>query len=293
MIQQDCLRRFIFEQHNVRGEWVRLQDSLQQAKQHQILANSDVDSQLGQALAAVALLSATIKFSGSLIMQVQGTGELTALVAQATNDQKIRGLVRSETVVTKTNLKEMIGESGRLVLTVEAENGERYQGIVGVEDNNLADVLKNYFVQSEQLDTRLWLFANQTHAAGLFIQELPGDKQDKLDWERIEMLANTVTADELLNLDCETLLHRLFNQEQVRIYEPDPVVFHCGCSRQKISETLAALGRVELEEILKERPEVEVDCQFCGAQYRFDKVDVENLLTNPVGEAMPESSTLH
>ncbi len=293
MIQQDCLRRFIFEQHNVRGEWVRLQDSLQQAKQHQILANSDVDSQLGQALAAVALLSATIKFSGSLIMQVQGTGELTALVAQATNDQKIRGLVRSESVVTKTNLKEMIGQSGRLVLTVEAENGERYQGIVGVEDNNLADVLKNYFVQSEQLDTRLWLFANQTHAAGLFIQELPGDKQDKLDWERIEMLANTVTADELLNLDCETLLHRLFNEEQVRIYEPDPVVFHCGCSRQKISETLAALGRVELEEILKERPEVEVDCQFCGAQHRFDKVDVENLLTNPAGEATPESNTLH
>jgi molecular chaperone Hsp33 len=293
MIQQDCLRRFIFEQHNVRGEWVRLQDSLQQAKQHQILANSDVDSQLGQALAAVALLSATIKFSGSLIMQVQGTGELTALVAQATNDQKIRGLVRSETVVTKTNLKEMIGDSGRLVLTVEAENGERYQGIVGVEDNNLADVLKNYFVQSEQLDTRLWLFANQTHAAGLFIQELPGDKKDKLDWERIEMLANTVTADELLSLDCEILLHRLFNEEQVRIYDPDPVVFHCGCSRQKIAETLAALGRVELEEILKERPEVEVDCQFCGAQHRFDKVDVENLLTNPAGEVSPESNTLH
>ncbi len=293
MIQQDCLRRFIFEQHNVRGAWVRLQDSLQQAKQHQILANSDVDSQLGQALAAVALLSATIKFSGSLIMQVQGTGELTALVAQATNDQKIRGLVRSETVVTKTNLKEMIGDSGRLVLTVEAENGERYQGIVGVEDNNLAEVLKNYFVQSEQLDTRLWLFANQTHAAGLFIQELPGDKKDKLDWERIEMLANTVTADELLSLDCEILLHRLFNEEQVRIYDPDPVVFHCGCSRQKIAETLAALGRVELEEILKERPEVEVDCQFCGAQHRFDKVDVENLLTNPAGEVSPESNTLH
>jgi molecular chaperone Hsp33 len=293
MIQQDCLIRFIFEQHNVRGEWVRLQDSLQQAKQHQILANPDVDSQLGQALAAVALLSATIKFSGSLIMQVQGAGEVTALVAQATNDQKIRGLVRSEPIVTQTNLKDMIGESGRLVLTVESENGERYQGIVGVEENNLADVLKNYFVQSEQLDTRLWLFANQTHAAGLFIQELPGDKKDQLDWERIEMLANTVTADELLNLDCETLLHRLFNEEQVRIYEPDPVVFHCGCSRQKIAETLAALGRVELEDILKERPDVEVDCQFCGAQHRFDKVDVENLLTNPAGEVTPESSTLH
>lgn len=281
MTQQDCLRRFLFEDHGVRGEWVRLQDSWQQAKQHQILVNDAVDSQLGQALAAVVLLSATIKFNGAMIMQIQGSGELTALVAQSSNDRKIRGLVRSEPRVSGANLREMVGEGGRLVLTVESDHADPYQGIVGVVENSLAEILNTYFIQSEQLDTCLWLFANKTHAAGLFIQELPSEKKDKTDWQRIEMLANTVTADELLTLDCEELLHRLFNQEKVIVYEPEMVEFRCNCSRQKIGGTLTAMGRSELEAILRERDDIEVDCQFCGAQYHFDKIDVENLLTNP------------
>ncbi len=292
MKQQDCLRRFLFEDHAIRGEWVCLHDSWLQAKQHQVLVNQAVEAQLGQALAAVVLLAATIKFKGAMIMQVQGGGELKALVAQATHDRKIRGLVRSEVNVAGVSLREMLGEAGRLVLTVESDNAEPYQGIVGVEESDLAGVLKTYFAQSEQLDTRLWLFANQTHAAGLFIQELPGEKQDKSDWQRIEMLANTVTAEEMLSLDCETLLHRLFHEEKVRLYEPESVVFQCNCSREKIAGTLSALGRSELESILQERPAVEVDCQFCGAQYRFEKIDVENLFSN----ALPNthhSSTRH
>lgn len=293
MTQQDCLRRFIFEELGVRGEWVRLENSWQQAKQHQHLVNDAVDAQLGQALVAVVLLSATIKFKGAMIMQIQGSGDLKALVAQSSNDQKIRGLVRSAASVAGENLQQMIGEAGRLVLTVESDNADPYQGIVAVAENTLAEVLRTYFTQSEQLDTRLWLFANKTHAAGLFIQELPAETKDKADWERIEMLANTVTADELLSLDCEVLLHRLFNEEKVRIYEPDPVEFKCGCSRTKIGGTLVALGRLELQAILQERDDIEVDCQFCGAQYHFDKVDVENLLTNPLSENDDPAPTRH
>jgi molecular chaperone Hsp33 len=293
MKQQDCLRRFIFEEHGVRGEWVRLQDSWQQAKQHQNLVNDAVDAQLGQALAAVVLLSATIKFKGAMIMQIQGGGDLKALVAQASNERQIRGLVRSEASVAGANLQEMIGDGGRLVLTVESENAEPYQGIVGVEAESLADVLRTYFTQSEQLDTRLWLFANKTHAAGLFIQELPAEDKDRADWEHLEILADTVTADELLSLDCEDLLHRLFHEEKVRIYEPEAVEFKCNCSRQKIGGTLVALGRSELQAILRERDDIEVDCQFCGAQYRFDKIDVENLLTNPAAENDTNSPTRH
>lgn len=292
MKQQDCLRRFLFEEHNVRGEWVRLRDSWRQAKQHQVLVNDAVDSQLGQALAAVALLSATIKFKGAMIMQIQGNGDLKALVAQASNERKIRGLVRSNDSVAGDNLKQMLGDGGRLVLTVETELGEPFQGIVAVADDNLADVLRTYFAQSEQLDTRLWLFANQTHAAGLLIQELPGETNDKADWERINMLAGTVTAEEMLNLDCEVLLHRLFHEEKVRLYEPEAVEFQCGCSRQKIAGTLSALGRSELETILREREDIEVDCQFCGARYRFDKIDVESLLANPSLDNQP-SPTRH
>ncbi|QWF71867.1 Hsp33 family molecular chaperone HslO [Methylomonas paludis] len=294
MKQQDCLRRFLFEDFAVRGEWVRLQDSFQQAKQHQVLASAAVESQLGQALVAAVLLSATIKFNGSLIMQIQGSGELKALVAQSSHDRKIRGLVRSDEQVSGNNLQEMIGEAGRLVITVESENAEPYQGIVAVLANSLAEVLRGYFRQSEQLDTRLWLFATSTHAAGLFLQELPSDNHDQTDWERIEILASSITAEEMLNLDCETLLHRLFHQEKVRLYDPEPVEFKCSCSRAKISTTLAALGRKELESILIELDNIEVDCQFCGAQYRFDKIDVEALLANPGGDVeINNKSTLH
>lgn len=292
MKQQDCLRRFLFEHHNVRGEWVRLDDSWRQAKQFQQFANHGVESQLGQALAAVTLLSATVKFKGAMIMQIQGSGDLKALVAQASNDRKIRGLVRSNQSVAGDTLKQMIGAGGRLVLTLESELSEPFQGIVGVEQDSLAGVLRDYFRQSEQLDTRLWLFANHSHAAGLFLQQLPGELQDQEDWERIVMLAETVTEEELLTLDCETLLHRLFHEEEVRLYEPEAVEFKCNCSREKISGTLLALGRSELEALLREREDIEVGCQFCGQHYRFDKIDVESLLNNPPSSAQP-SPTRH
>jgi molecular chaperone Hsp33 len=300
MKQQDCLRRFIFEQHNVRGEWVRLQDSWQQAKQHQVLVNDAVGSQLGQALAAVTLLSATIKFKGAVIMQFQGGGDLRMLVAQASNERKIRGLVRSNQQVAGDNLKQMLGEGGRLVLTVEPDASDPFQGVISIDSESLAEVLTDYFVHSEQLDTRLWLFANQTHAAGLFIQELPGENKDndndndndKDDWDRIEMLANTVTAEEMFSLDCEELLHRLFHEEEVRLYEPESVEFQCNCSREKISGTLQALGRSELEEIVQQQGDIEVDCQFCGAHYDFDKVDVAGMLSN-IPMELPLSETRH
>src|SRR5574343_1719098 len=144
MKQQDCIRRFLFEDCNVRGEWVRLEQSWQQAKQHQVIVNSAVESELGQALAAVVLLSATIKFKGAMIMQIQGGGALKAMVAQATNEGMVRCLVRSDTSVPDVSLPDMVGEGGRLVLTVDSEDAMPYQGIVAVDEPNLAGVLRNY-----------------------------------------------------------------------------------------------------------------------------------------------------
>jgi len=288
MKEQDCFRRFLFEELGVRGEWVRLQDSWQEAKQHQRLSDT-VQEQLGQALAAVVLLSATIKFDGSLILQAQGTGALKTLVAQSTHDRKIRGLARSDGEVTNGLLSEMMGD-GRLVITVEPAKGEPYQGIVSLAGSKLADVIISYFSQSEQLETRVWLFANETHAAGLFLQELPVQESYKADWERITMLANTVTKDEMLSLDSEEVLYRLFNEEKVRLFEAEPVVFECGCSRKKIESTLLALGREELEDILQELNSIDVACEFCGKKYSFDKVDVENLLS---GQTVEKPSQTH
>ncbi len=276
MKEQDCLRRFIFEDQAVRGEWVRLQKSWQQAKQFQTFPNQAVESQLGQALAAVVLLSATIKYKGSLILQIQGKGTLKLLVAQASHQQKIRGLVRCSTSVSPGTLKQMTG-GGHLVLTVESENSEPYQGIVSLEQEQLSDMLRSYFTQSEQLKTRLWLFANPTYAAGLFIQELPDREGDQTDWERIEMLAATVTEEEMLSLACEEMLHRLFHEEKVRLYEAEKVEYSCHCSTEKIAETLFSLGQQELDSMIRERGKIDVDCQFCGKHYFFDKKDVETL----------------
>ncbi len=277
MIEQDLLRRFLFEELGVRGEWVKLTRSWQAAKSYQ-RGSENVQQQLGQALAAVVMLSATVKFTGSMILQIQGDGDIKTLVAQATDQRKIRGLVRGKDNVAEGPLEAMFGQ-GRLVLTVESENGQPYQGIVPLHGSNLAAVVQSYFEQSEQLKTRLWLFANATHAVGLLLQQLPTQENHQADWEHIEILANTVTEQELFELDCEQLLYRLFNQEKVRLFDPEPIAFSCACSRPNIEKTLFAMGRVELENILKEQSIIEVNCEFCGEQYRFDKIDVENILS--------------
>lgn len=277
MNKQDILHRFLFEELGVRGEWVKLGDSWQAARRHQ-QGTEFVQELLGQALAAVAMLSATIKFTGSMILQAQGDGNIRTLVAQATHERKIRGLVRSTTDVDDGTLESLFGQ-GRLVLTIEMENSDPYQGIVPLEGENLANALESYFLNSEQLKTRLWLFADQHRAAGLLLQELPAQKHFQADWERVEMLASTITRKELLDLECEDVLYRLFNEEKVRIFEPEPIAFQCACSRPRIERTLRAMGRPELEDILREQAQIEVICEFCGERYQFDKVDVETLLT--------------
>lgn len=289
MIEQDILRRFLFEELGIRGEWVKLTDSWQAAKIHQ-RGSEDMQQQLGQALAAVVMLSATVKFKGSMILQAQGNGAIKTLVAQATDQRKIRGLVRGKENVASGPLEAMFGQ-GRLVLTVESESGQPYQGIVPLEGSNLAAALRTYFEQSEQLKTRLWLFADATHAVGLLLQQMPALENYAHNWEHIEILANTVTEQELFELDCEQLLYRLFNQEKVRLFDPEPVEFSCSCSRSNIERTLFAMGRAELEDILKQRDIIEVNCEFCSERYCFDKVDVENILSQQA--AVSDSVTRH
>jgi molecular chaperone Hsp33 len=280
--QDDVLRRFLFEDLGVRGLWVRLSSSWQTAQQHQ-KTSADVQLQLGQALTAVVLLSSTIKFKGSLILQVQGDGSIRTLVAQATHDRKIRGLVRGASDIKTDSLKSIFGE-GRLVITVSSVTANPYQGVVPLVGKNLATALESYFLQSEQLNTRLWLFADSTRTTGILLQELPSELRQKADWEHIEMLANTITEQEVQDLDCEEVLYRLFNQEKIRLYDAENVEFSCSCSRLKIENTLRILGREELESVLNERSQIEVNCEFCNKHYRFDQVDVEQLLRTDLAE---------
>lgn len=293
MKEQDVLRRFLFEELGIRGEWVKLTQSWQQAKSHQ-QGDEAIQQQLGQALVAVVMLSATIKFKGSMILQTQGDGHIQTLVAQSTEDKKIRGLVRARENAPPNAQDNLFGQ-GQLVLTITSDNNQPYQGIVPLQTSDLAASLEMYFAQSEQLKTRLWLFANETDAAGLFIQELPEQERasvyDHDAWDRIEILANTITSQEILDLDAEDLLHRLFHEEQVRLFDAEPVEFYCRCSRQLIEKTLRAMGRAELEDILQEQGAIEVDCEFCGKHYSFDQVDVEAILV-PDSVSTP-SNTRH
>jgi molecular chaperone Hsp33 len=281
MIKQDLLHRFLFADLGIRGEWVKLTSSWQAAKQYQE-GPQNAKHLLGQALAAVVMLSATVKFKGSMILQAQGNGDLKTLVAQSTHDRKIRGLIRCNDDVPVGSLETLFGQ-GQLVLTIEPDNTQPYQGIVPLKGKNLASALEAYFEQSEQLKTRLWLCANETHAAGLLLQELPSQNSSKADWERIETLADTVTEHELLKLDCEHLLYRLFNEEKVRLFEAEPVEFQCACSRQRIETTLLAISPEELEDILQEHGTIQVGCEFCSKQYLFDRIDVETMLSQESG----------
>ena len=288
MRERDSLHRFIIENSRVRGEMIHLDASWKK-----ILERNDyptvVKKQLGDALAAVALLSATIKYKGKIILQIRGDGPLHLLVVQATSDNTVRGIARWQSEVPKGSLKDMFGNA-TMVITIEPEKGEPYQGIVELKGDALANGIEVYFQQSEQLPTRLWLTSNDKACAGFLLQELPGDESNSPDWEHHEHLASTVKDEELLNISAEELLHRLYHEDDVRLFESEVFSFRCGCSRDRIDTMLLSLGHAEVTETVQTEGKVAVDCEFCNAHYEYDSVDVEQLFASDVQP--PGSETL-
>ena len=276
----DSLHRFVFERLGVRGELVRLDASFRAVLERHPYPGP-VQRPLGEALAAVLLLTATLKFEGSLILQAQGEGPLRTLVAQGTHNRTVRGLARWDGDVPQGDLTRLFG-SGHLVLTLDPARGERYQGIVPLEGSGLGAAIEAYFGHSEQLPTRLWLAVDGHRAVGLMLQRMPGESEDEDGWNRTTMLADTVTDQELLTLPVEQLLRRLFHEEDVRLFEPEPVAFRCDCSRGRIADTLRGIGRQEVDAIIAEQGSVEVTCEFCNRDYAFDAVDAHQLFADSV-----------
>ncbi len=286
--QPDTLHRFVFERLGVRGELVRLDAAFRAVLERHPYPNP-VKRPLGEGLASVLLLTATLKFEGTLTLQAQGSGPIRTLVVQGTHQATVRGLARWQGDFQDGDLTQLFG-SGHLALTLEPERGERYQGIVPLEGAGIGAAIEHYFARSEQLPTRLWLAVNDGQAVGLMLQRLPGSSPDADGWDRTVALADTVEQRELLSLPVRALLHRLFNEEDVRLYEPDPVAFRCGCSRGKIADTLRALGPQEVDQILAERGDIAVACEFCNRDYRFDAVDARELFTDSVVPAGMQES---
>ncbi|WP_148864616.1 Hsp33 family molecular chaperone HslO [Marinobacter fonticola] len=276
MALDDQFQRFLFDGSQVRGEWVRLSNSFQEIVA-QTAYPERIQHLLGETLAASVLLSGTLKFEGTLSIQAQGEGPVRTLLAECSHDRAIRGIARFETPPTGRSLDELLGP-GRMAITITPDQGQRYQGVVPREHDTLSECLEDYFERSEQIETRLFLFADGSQAAGLLLQRLPGDKsQDEDLWQRVGHLAATLKADELLELDSETVLHRLFHEETIRLFDPEPVRFQCSCSRERTLAALESIGKEECYSILDEQGSIEMDCQFCHTQYRFDRNDIDQL----------------
>lgn len=291
MSERDSLRSFLFEEFPIRGEVVHLDATWREA-----LSRHDypepLRNLLGEIMAAAALLTGTLKLEGMLTMQIQGNGLVTLAVVECTSERKLRGLVRwregMEKVIETASWLELVGE-GRMAITIEQrKGGERYQGIVDLTGNSLTEALEHYLDRSEQLETRLWLSASESCAAGMLLQRMPAivsvtDEEPDADaWPRVTQLAQTITREELTELDAETIIHRLFHEETVRLFDLEPVAFCCSCSRERVQNTLRMLGLDEMHSVLEEQGKVSVDCELCNHHYEFDSVDIEALFVEAI-----------
>lgn len=274
----DTLQRFLFEHAPIRGEVAHL-DATWRAVLDRHNYPPVLRAVLGELMAAGALLAATLKFEGSIILQLQGNGAVKLIVVECTSEHTLRATAKwSGELGEDAGLADLLGE-GRFVITLAPGEGrQNYQGVVEIDPAGVAASLEQYMERSEQLDTRLWLAAGEDCAAGLLLQKLPErEAPDHDSWNRATRLAETLTAPELLELPARTLLHRLYHQEDVRVFDPRPVSFRCSCSPERVDAMLRTLGAAEVQSILDERDEVEVTCEFCNRAYRYDTVDAEQL----------------
>lgn len=289
----DFLRRFLLERAQVRGVVVRLEHTWRQVRERAEYPQS-VRTLLAKTLAASALLTGNIKFEGSLSIQLKSRGPLTLLFAECSNDGRVRGLARWQDEPA-ADFRLTDGLDPLLAITIEnATSGQRYQGLVPVEDADLAVLFERYFERSEQLPTRIVLAADDSRCAGLMLQRLPVDDAGEVDadaWNRVGVLLGTLKQEELLTLSAEQLLLRLFHAESARVYRTRPLAFGCRCSRERVASMLYSLGRAEAEAAVRDDGAAEITCEFCNTRYRFDRIDLEHLFRS--GYGTPQAPTAH
>ena len=286
----DTLQRFLFEDAAIRGDLVHL-DATWQAVLERHDYPEPVRNLLGEMMVAAVLLSATLKLKGRLTIQIQGEGPVSLMVVECTSDRTLRGLAHADDSLTHGDLPKLVGQ-GRLAITLEPEEGlERYQSIVELTGHTLADALEHYLDSSEQLETRLWLSVDAQRAGGLLIQKLPQaeTERDEDAWNRIEKLSATIQPAELLGLPAREIIHRLYHEEDVRVFETEPVCFRCTCSRDRVANMLRTLGSDEVRSIIHDEGSVRVACEFCNHKYEFDAVDSEQLFATDIAHEAPTS----
>ena len=282
-IQPNRVRSFLFEQLDIRGAWVQLGPAWRE-----MTAGRDypepVFELLGQLAAVTTLIAGNLKQAGRLTFQLRGDGAASLLVMDCDEQLRLRGMARAESGPSAGNLPVLLGE-GALTLTLDAAGMRQpYQSHVPLQGESLAEAFEHYLAQSEQAPTRLWLAANHETAAGLFLQALPDAAlRDADGWNRVQVLADTVRAAELLELGSIKLIERLFAEEDVRMYDPRPVSYHCPYDPDKIHSMLRSVGQAECEAIIAEHGEIRVHDDICNHEYVLDAAAVSGLFKTTDG----------
>mgnify|MGYP000932398348 CR=1 FL=1 len=280
----DSLQRFLFDGTDIRGEITTLSASYQE-----LLDNQQYPPQVallfGEFLAAASLLSTVLKGSGMITIQARGDGPLTTVMTECSQGNKLRGIVRGDfdNIEGVNSLQELLG-TATLAITIEPEGKERYQGVVALDGETLSQCLEFYFHQSEQLPTKIKLAANAQSASGMLIQQLPSSadvEKSADDWQNLSVLFETLSGAEQLELSHNDQLYRLFHEQQLRLFEPQPMGFSCSCSRQRTESALISIGREEVVEMSVEQGLIMITCEFCSQQYRFTSRDISELFDPP------------
>lgn len=283
MLREDSfVQRFLFDALDIRGAFVQLNDAWRKMVEGRQYAPA-VRTVLGEMTAVASMMTGNLKQPGRLTFQMQGHGPLSLLVVDCTETLNVRGYAKGDNVPADGALPAMVGD-GRLLMTYEVNDQQQpYQSYVPVEGDTIAAVFEHYLALSEQQPAMLLLACNGDTAAGLFLQKLPdADRRDEDGWARITQLANTVKLEELLTLDTETLLTRLFHEEEVRLFDPRPVVHHWPMDPEKIESMLLSLGRDEVQAILDEQGMIEIHDDLSNHTYRYDADDIEALFKGHV-----------
>ncbi|EHC45602.1 Heat shock protein 33 [Salmonella enterica subsp. enterica serovar Hvittingfoss str. A4-620] len=305
MPQHDQLHRYLFENFAVRGELVTVSETLQQILDNHTYPQP-VKTVLAELLVATSLLTATLKFAGDITVQLQGDGPLSLAVINGNNQQQMRGVARVQgDIPDNADLKTLVGNgylvitmlvgNGYLVIviTITPEEGERYQGVVGLEGDTLAACLEDYFLRSEQLPTRLFIRTGDVDgkpaAGGMLLQVMPAQNAQAEDFDHLAMLTETIKSEELLTLPANDVLWRLYHEEEVTLYDPQDVEFKCTCSRERCAGALKTLPDEEVDSILAEEGEIDMHCDYCGNHYLFNAMDIAEIRNN----ASPADPQVH
>ncbi len=291
----DQLQKFLFKNADIRGSFVELSKAWHAVLQHHSYP-LPVIKLLGEMTAAVTLLSGSIKFNGATVMQIHGSGPIQLLVVECNNTMQIRATAKLNAQIPLTDISNPIDlinadGKGRCIITLDPHEkipGQRpYQGIVSLEGKTVSEIIENYMKHSEQVDTRIWLAANKETVKGLLLQKMPPkrngwgvvikNEDDDHQWEHLTALASTLKSDEMLSTDISTLQHRLFWEENITNFSPLYPTFHCGCSREKVSNMLKMLGKNEVNQSLQEQGTLKINCDYCGKTYSFNQTDCDAL----------------